>query len=49
VRPGELRHAEVAEFDLDSAEPHWRIPAEKMKDGRAACIPLATETLVLLA
>jgi integrase len=27
VRPGELRTAEWAEFDLDAAE--WRIPAKK--------------------
>ncbi|MDH4318344.1 MAG: integrase arm-type DNA-binding domain-containing protein, partial [Desulfobulbaceae bacterium] len=29
VRPGELRHAEWSEVDLDRSE--WRIPAEKMK------------------
>src|SRR5262249_46045943 len=29
VRPGELRHAEWTEFDLDAAV--WSIPAEKMK------------------
>jgi integrase len=29
VRPGELRHAEWIEFDIEKAE--WRIPAEKMK------------------
>jgi hypothetical protein len=31
VRPGELRHAEWTEFELDGCEPQWRIPAEKMK------------------
>jgi integrase len=31
-RPGPLRLAEPSEFiDLDGTEPHWRIPAEKMK------------------
>ncbi|MEO8777287.1 MAG: integrase arm-type DNA-binding domain-containing protein, partial [Rhodanobacter sp.] len=29
VRPGELRHAEWAEFDLHTAQ--WNLPAEKMK------------------
>jgi integrase len=48
VRPGELRHAEWAEFDLDSAEPHWRIPAEKMKMGVQHVVPLAQQALVLL-
>jgi integrase len=27
VLPGELRHAEWAEIDLDGHEPQWRIPA----------------------
>jgi len=39
VRPGELRHAEWTEFDLDSAEPHWRIPAEKMKMREQHIVP----------
>jgi integrase len=48
VRPGELRHAEWTEFDLDSAEPHWRIPADKMKMGEQHVVPLAKQALVLL-
>jgi integrase len=48
VRPGELRHAEWTEFDLDSADPHWRIPAEKMKMGEQHVVPLAKQALVLL-
>jgi integrase len=48
VRPGELRHAEWTEFDLDSAEPQWRIPAEKMKMGEQHLVPLAKQALVLL-
>jgi len=48
VRPGELRHAEWTEFDLDSAEPHWRIPAEKMKMAEQHIVPLAKQALVLL-
>lgn len=32
ARPGPLRLAQAAEFlDLDGPDPHWRIPAEKMK------------------
>lgn len=46
VRPGELRGAAWAEFDLDAAE--WRIPAERMKMGKAHLVPLATQTLQLL-
>jgi len=34
VRPGELRAAEWAEFDLDGAQ--WVIPATRMKLGKAA-------------
>jgi integrase len=48
VRPGELRHAEWTEFDLDGAEPHWRIPAEKMKMGEQHVVPLAKQALELL-
>lgn len=45
-RPGEIRHAEWGEIDLDRQE--WRIPAEKMKMKRAHIVPLATQTLKLL-
>jgi len=43
-----LRHAEWPEFDLDSAEPLWRIPAEKMKMREQHVVPLAKQALVLL-
>lgn len=49
VRPGELRHAEWAEFDFDKSE--WRIPASKMKMGEQHIVPLsrqANETLAEL-
>lgn len=45
-RPGEVRHAEWSEIDLNRQE--WRIPAEKMKVKRAHIVPLATQTLKLL-
>jgi integrase len=46
VRPGELRSAEWAEFDLDGAE--WHIPGEKMKAGLKHIVPLARQTLEIL-
>jgi integrase len=49
VRPGELRQAEWAEFNLDEAT--WNIPAEKMKTRAAHLVPLprqAVEALLML-
>ncbi|MBI5018051.1 MAG: integrase arm-type DNA-binding domain-containing protein [Deltaproteobacteria bacterium] len=46
VRPGELRHAEWKEFDLDKAE--WRIPAEKMKMRIPHLVPLSRQALAVL-
>ena len=46
VRPGELRHAEWSEMDLDAAE--WRIPAEKMKSGVLHIVPLSRQALDVL-
>ncbi len=46
VRPGELRHAEWAEFDLDAAE--WNIPAAKMKMRAAHLVPLSDQALAVL-
>ncbi|MEW8190512.1 MAG: integrase arm-type DNA-binding domain-containing protein [Candidatus Thiodiazotropha endolucinida] len=46
VRPGELRHAEWSEIDLDKAE--WRIPAEKMKMSTVHLIPLSTQAIAIL-
>jgi integrase len=48
VRPGELRHAEWSEFDLDSDDPQWRIPAEKMKMREQHIVPLAKQVVKLL-
>ncbi len=47
VRPGELRHAEWSEFDLDAKE--WRIPAEKMKMREVHIVPLSDQVLAVLA
>jgi integrase len=46
VRPGELRHAEWNEFDLDGAI--WSIAAEKMKMRRPHRVPLARQPLTIL-
>jgi integrase len=46
VRPGELRRAEWAEFDLDAAE--WHIPPEKMKAGGKHIVPLSRQALDVL-
>ena len=43
VRPGELRHAEWSEIDLENAE--WRIPAEKMKMRILHIVPLSTQVI----
>jgi integrase len=45
VRPGELRHAEWSEFDLDGAL--WTIPAEKMKMRKAHVLPLSSQAVEL--
>jgi integrase len=46
VRPGELRHAEWNEIDLDQAE--WRIPAEKMKMNSPHIVPLSKQAVAVL-
>jgi integrase len=48
VRPGELRGAEWSEFDLDSAEPTWRIPARRMKMKAEHLVPLARQAAEIL-
>ncbi|MCL1916519.1 MAG: integrase arm-type DNA-binding domain-containing protein [Desulfovibrionaceae bacterium] len=46
VRPGELRRAEWAEFDLAGAE--WRIPAGRMKMRQVHIVPLARQVISIL-
>lgn len=49
VRPGELRHAGWGEFEgLDTAEPLWRIPADRMKMKREHIVPLSTQAVEVL-
>lgn len=43
VRPGELRHAEWAEIDLD--ESVWNIPAHKMKMKEPHLVPLSKQAV----
>lgn len=45
VRPGELRHAEWSEIDLDANL--WTIPAEKMKMRKAHHVPLSRQAVEL--
>jgi integrase len=46
VRPGELRHAEWREFDLDKAV--WTIPAHKTKMRRSHSVPLSRQALAII-
>lgn len=46
VRPGELRHAEWAEIDLETAE--WNIPGVKMKMKEPHLVPLSKQALAIL-
>lgn len=43
VRPGELRHAEWSEIDLENAE--WRIPAARMKMREKHIVPLSRQAI----
>jgi integrase len=47
VRPGELRHAEWSEFDLDKAI--WTIPAHRTKMRRPHSVPLSRQALGIIA
>lgn len=46
VRPGELRHAEWSEFDLDTGL--WSLPAAKMKTRDDHIVPLSTQAIAIL-
>jgi integrase len=46
VRPGELRHAEWNEFDLDGGL--WTIPAGKTKMRKDHLVPLSTQPIAIL-
>jgi integrase len=46
VRPGELRRAEWAEFDLDKGE--WNIPPERMKARQHHLVPLPSQAVAIL-
>lgn len=46
VRPGELRQAEWAEFDLDNVQ--WRIPGSKMKMREEHIVPLPSQAVAIL-
>jgi integrase len=46
VRPGELRHAEWEEIDLENAE--WNIPGSKMKMKEPHLVPLSKQAIEIL-
>ena len=46
LRPGELRHAEWTEIDLEAAE--WIISAEKMKTNHPHLVPLSRQAVEIL-
>ncbi len=46
TRPGELRHAEWSEIDLDKGT--WCIPAHKMKMRASHIVPLSTQAVAIL-
>jgi integrase len=46
VRPGELRHAEWSEIDLEGAT--WRIPGSKMKMKQDHIVPLSKQAVAIL-
>jgi len=46
VRPGELRHAEWSEINLENGE--WKIPAEKMKMRNPHIVPLSRQATAVL-
>ncbi len=54
VRPGELRQAEWAEFDLDATDANkkpvavWNIPASRMKMRQPHLVPLSTQAVAIL-
>ena len=48
VRTRELREAEWSEFDLDSSNSTWTIPAERMKMRREHIVPLSPQVLSVL-
>jgi integrase len=48
VRPTELRAAEWSEITLDSEQPEWRIPAERMKMREAHIVPLVRQSVNIL-
>lgn len=48
ARSSEVLQAEWSEFDLDDAQPAWRVVADRMKGGKPHTYPLDSETVALL-
>ena len=48
VRPTELRAAEWSEMNLETAQPEWRIAAERMKMREIHIVPLSRQAVGIL-
>jgi integrase len=48
VRTQELRFADWKEFDINSSEPLWVIPADRMKMGKIHHVPLSRQAVNIL-
>lgn len=48
-RPGEVRQARKADLHLSSQTPHWTIPADHAKNGRAHVVPLSPLACAMIA
>jgi integrase len=48
VRTSELRFADWKEFDIDSSEPLWVIPADRMKMRKTHHVPLSRQAVNIL-
>jgi len=46
ARPGEVRHAEWTEINIESRE--WKIPAQKMKKRKTHIVPLSRQVLEII-
>ena len=48
TRTKEIRHSTWDEFDLETAQPVWRIPADRMKMNRDHIVPLSRQAVKVL-
>ena len=48
ARTSEIRFSTWEEFDLDTEEPLWRIPKERMKMEREHLVPLSRQAVAIM-